>query len=61
MNRQLLEVVVNIETGARLSKTIGTVEELSTSHDERIMTGGEERRRGAKHWQHATRTSVNMY
>ena len=32
-NRQLSELVVNIETGAKLSETIGTVEELSTSHD----------------------------
>ena len=42
-NRQLSGLVVNIETGARLSETIGAVEELSTSHDEWTMTGDEER------------------
>ena len=33
-NRKLSELVVNIETGGKLSETIGTVEELSTFHDE---------------------------
>ena len=41
-NIQLSEWVVNIETGAKLGETIGTVEELSTSQDE-WMTTGEER------------------
>ena len=38
-NRQLSELVVNIETGAKLSETLGTVEMLSTRHDEWTMTG----------------------
>ena len=41
-NRQLSELVVIIDTGAELSATIGTVEELSTSHEEWTMTGEEE-------------------
>ena len=40
--RQLSEMVVNIETGAKLSATMGTVEELSTSHIEWTMTEEEE-------------------
>ena len=39
------ELVVNVETGAKLSETIGTVEELSTWHDEWTITGDERRRR----------------
>ena len=38
-NRQLSDLVVNIETGAKLTETIGTVEELSTWYDEWTMTG----------------------
>ena len=42
-NRQVSGLVVNIETGAKLSETIGAVDELSTSHVELTMTGEEER------------------
>ena len=38
--------VVYIETGAKLSETLGTVEELSTSHDEWTVTGEEEEEEG---------------
>ena len=41
-NRHLSELVVHIETGAKVIETIGTVEELSTSHDEWTMTEEEE-------------------
>ena len=37
-NRPLSGLVVYIEMGAKLSETLGTVEELSTSHDEWTMT-----------------------
>ena len=40
-SRQWSELVVNIETGAKLSVTIGKVEELNTCHDEWTMTGEE--------------------
>ena len=40
-NRPLSELVVNIETGAKLSGTTGTVEEVSTWHDEWTVTGEE--------------------
>ena len=39
--RQLTELVVNIETGAKLSETTGMEEELSNSHDEWTMMGEE--------------------
>ena len=45
-NRKKQTIVVicsDIETGAKLSEAIGTVEELSTSHDEWTTTGQEER------------------
>ena len=42
-NRHMSGLVVNIETGAKLSETTGTVEEVSTSHGEWTMTGEEER------------------
>ena len=45
-NRHLSELVVNIETGAKLNETIGTVEELGIWHDEWTMTMTEEERRG---------------
>ena len=40
-NRQMSELTMLVETGAKLSETIGTVEELSTWRDEWTMTGGE--------------------
>ena len=57
-NRQLSELVVSLETGAKLNETIGTVEELSTSHDERAIDGRrverEKRRREARNVQRVT-------
>ena len=55
-NRQLSELVVNVDTGAKLSETIGAVKELSTSHDEWTMAGEEERgrRRDARNVQRIT-------
>ena len=55
-DRQVSEMVVNIETGAQLSETIGAVEELSTSHVELTMTGedGERRRRQGRNVQQVT-------
>ena len=44
-NRQVSEWFLLVEAGAKLSETLGTVEELSTWHDERTMTGGGRRRR----------------
>ena len=41
---KMSELVVNIETGAKLSETTGMVEELSTSHDEWTMTEEEEKK-----------------
>ena len=41
-SREWSELVVNIETGAKPSVTIGKVEEMSTWHDEWTMTGEEE-------------------
>ena len=49
---------MNIETGAKLSETFGTVEELCTWHDERTMTG-EERRRDREASHCASSNSVN--
>ena len=40
-NINVSELVVDIETGAKLSETVGPEEELSTWHDERTMTGAE--------------------
>ena len=40
-NRQMSELTMLVETGAKLSQTIGTVEELSIWRDEWTMTGGE--------------------
>ena len=57
-NRQLSALVVNIETGAKPSDTMGTVDEFGTSHDEWTMTR-EERRREAKQWQDEVRNFVN--
>ena len=45
---------MNIETGAKLSETISTVQEFGTSHDEWTMTKEEKRRRReATQWQSA--------
>ena len=56
--KKLSESVVNIETGAKLSETMGTVEELNTSHDEWTMTEVEERKKRSK--QCATSNQVNI-
>ena len=44
-NRQLSELVMLVETGAKLSETPGTVEELSTLHDDWTTTGEERKRK----------------
>ena len=43
MKQTTVVICSDIETGAKLSEAIGTVEELSTSHDGWTMTGEEER------------------
>ena len=53
--KKLSESVVNIETGAKLSETMGTVEELNTSHDEWTMTEVEERKKEASSVQRVTK------
>ena len=40
-SRQLSAMVVNIEIGGKLSDTLDTLEELSTSHKEWTMTGAD--------------------
>ena len=54
----VVRIGVNIETGAKLSEAIGSVEELSTWHDDRTLTG-EETRRKMRSKQCARSDSVN--
>ena len=58
-NRVLSELVVHIETGAKLSETLGTVEQLSTWHDEWTMTGAERKKKRRRSKKCATSISVN--
>ena len=57
----IVVICSDIETGAKLSEAIGTVEELSTSHDGWTTTGQEERERAKKKRskQCATRNRAN--
>ena len=58
-NRQLSQLVVNIETGAKQCETMGTVEELSTSLPKMDFDGRRRKKKEAE-WQVSNVQRVNI-